>query len=78
MFVDDVKRARALGSMQQEHFHAFMRSLAPNDNCGEALTTGVIMAVLRMEAGVRSGLGPQLAARRPAHHISAARMTPLC
>jgi hypothetical protein len=37
-FVDVPKRASALCSMRQEHFHGFTRSLAANDNRGEALT----------------------------------------
>jgi hypothetical protein len=64
IFVDAVKRASALGSIQQQHFHSFMRCLAANDNRGESLARTVILALLRMEAQVRSGLGPQARASR--------------
>jgi hypothetical protein len=40
--VDDVKRVSALGSIQQEHFHSFMRCLAANDNRGESQTRTAI------------------------------------
>jgi hypothetical protein len=59
-----VKRAAALGSIQQEHFHFFMHCLAAKDNRGGALTRAVILALLRMEAEVRSGLGPHTGASR--------------
>jgi hypothetical protein len=52
------------GSIQQEHFHSFVRCLATNDNRGEALTRAVILALLGMEAQMRSGLGPQAGASR--------------
>jgi hypothetical protein len=41
-----------------------MRSVAANDNRGEALARAPILALLRMEAQVRSGLGPQAGASR--------------
>jgi hypothetical protein len=62
IFVDTVKRVSALGSIQREHIHSFMRCLAANDNRGEELTRAVILALLRLETQVRSCLGPQAGA----------------
>jgi hypothetical protein len=45
IFVDAVKRASALGSYART---TIMRSLAANDNRGEALTRAVLLALLRL------------------------------
>jgi hypothetical protein len=64
IFLDVVQRASALGSIQPEHSHGFMRCLAAKDSRGEVLTRVVILALLRLETQVRSCLGPQAGASR--------------